>query len=212
MVVFIHIANAIYLCSYLVKDILWLRLLSVVAGVFLLGYYLWMPTPVWAAIAWNLLFAAINLWRIRLLLLERRPVRLRPDELLLYELAFRRLTEREFAKLLAIGTWNDVPAGERLVRQGETLDQVMILASGRVRVEAKGNVLAELWAGCFVGEMSFVTGQIPNADVVAMEPTRTVSWRDEVLRKLLDKNLELRAAMQQVIGEDLVAKLRPASG
>lgn len=48
MVVFIHIANVIYLCSYLVKNILWLRVLTVVAGSVLLGYYLWMPTPVWA--------------------------------------------------------------------------------------------------------------------------------------------------------------------
>jgi hypothetical protein len=211
MIVFIHIANALYLCSYLVRDILWLRVLSVFGGLFLLGYYLWMPSPVWAAITWNVLFAAINLWQIRLLLLERRPVMLRPDELLLYQLAFRRLTEREFAKLLAIGHWKEVPAGERLVQRGEAFDQLIVLASGRVRVEAGGKLLAELRAGCFVGEMSFVTGQTPNADVVAVEPTRTMSWRDEGLRKLLARNDQLRAAMQQVIGEDLIAKLRPAS-
>jgi hypothetical protein len=211
MVVFIHIANAIYLCSYLVKDILWLRVLTVVAGLVLLGYYLWMPAPVWAAMAWNVIFSVINLWQIRLLLLERRPVRLRPDELLLYQLAFRRLTERDFAKLLAIGDWKEVPAGGRLVQRGEALNQLIVLASGRVRVEANGKTLAELRPGCLVGEMSFVTGQAPNADVFAIEPTRTVSWRDEVLRKLLDTNIQLRAGMQQVIGEDLVAKLRPST-
>jgi hypothetical protein len=211
MVVYIHVANAIYLCSYLVKDILWLRVLTIVAGFVLLGYYVFMPAPVWAAVAWNVVFSAINLWQIRRLLLDRRPVRLRPDELLLYQLAFRRLTEREFAKLLAVGDWKDIQAGERLVRRGEELDQLIVLASGRVRVEADGKTLSELRAGCLVGEMSFVTGQTPNADVVALEPTRTVAWRDEVLRQLLDKNVQLRAAVQQVIGEDLIAKVRPPS-
>jgi hypothetical protein len=212
MVLFIHIANAIYLCSYLVKDILWLRVLTVVAGLFLLfGYYLWMPTPVWAAIAWNAVFSAINLWQIRLLVLERRPVKLQADERLLYQLAFRRLTEREFAKLLAIGDWKEVPAGEHLVQRGEALDRLIVLASGRMRVEANGKVLAELRAGCFVGEMGFLTGRTATADVVALEPTRTMSWRYEVLRKLLDTNVQLRAAMEQVLGEDLAAKLRPAS-
>jgi hypothetical protein len=210
MVVFIHVANAIYLCSYLVKDILWLRVLTLVAGLVLLGYYAWMPMPVWAAIGWNIAFSAVNLWQIQLLLRERRPVTLRPDELRLYQLAFRRLTEREFAKLLAIGQWREVGAGERLVRRGEALHRLIVLVSGRVRVEADGKTLAELRAGCLVGEMSFVTGGAPQADVVAMEPTRTVSWQDEVLRKLLDTSVELRAAVQQVIGEDLIAKLQPA--
>src|SRR5277367_1501538 len=129
MVAFIHIANAIYLCSYLVKDILWLRVLTVLAGLVLLGYYAWMPTPLWAGIAWNVVFAAINLRQIQLLLRERRPVVLQPDELLLYKLAFRRLTEREFAKLLAIGHWKEIPAGKRIVQRGEALHQLIVLVS-----------------------------------------------------------------------------------
>jgi CRP-like cAMP-binding protein len=210
MVIFIHISNAIYLCAYLVKDILWLRILTVLAGLVLLTYYAWMPMPIWAAVVWNIVFTAINLRQIQQLLQDRRPVTLQPNELLLYQLAFRRLTEREFAQLLAIGKWNEVEAGERLVRRGEALHQLIVLSSGHARVEADGKTLAELHAGCLIGEMSFITGQAPNADVIATEPTRTVSWQDEVLRKLLDANVELRAAVQQVIGDDLIAKLQPA--
>jgi hypothetical protein len=210
MVVLIHIANAIYLASYLVKDILWLRLLTVAAGLVILGYYAWMPMPVWAGVVWNILFVAINARQIQLLLLERRPVKLRPDELRLYKQTFRRLTEREFAKLLAMGQWNDVGAGERIVRHGEALHQLIVVASGRVSIEIDGKSTSELRAGCLVGEMTFLTGKAPNADVVALEPTRTVTWQDDVLRKLLDANVELRAGVQQLIGEDLSAKLQPS--
>jgi hypothetical protein len=210
MVVFIHIANAIYLASYLVKDILWLRILTIAAGLVILGYYAWMPMPIWAGVAWNILFVTINMRQVQLLLLERRPVKLRPDELLLYKQTFRRLTEREFAKLLAIGHWSEVGAGERIVQRGEALHQLIVLASGRVRVEIDGKSTRELRAGCLVGEMSFITGKAPNADVVAMEPTRIVTWQDDILRRLLDTNAELRAGLQEVIGEDLSAKLQPA--
>jgi len=209
MVIFIHIANFIYLCSYLVKDILWLRVLTVIAGLVLVGYYAWMPRPIWAAIVWNVLFFVINLRQIELLLRERRPPKLRPDERLLRQVAFRGLTEREFAKLLSVGEWHDIDAGEHLVRPGEAVHQLIVLASGRARVEFDGKRRFQLSAGCFVGEMSFVSGRGQDAEVVAMEPTRTLAWHDDSLRRLLDQDTDLRAALQQVIGEDLVAKLRP---
>jgi hypothetical protein len=94
MVVLIHIANVLYVISYLVKETLWLRLLTVVAGSVLIAYYALLPVPLWAAIGWNVVFLAINLRQIQVLLLERRPVRLSPDELRLYQLAFSSLTQR----------------------------------------------------------------------------------------------------------------------
>ncbi len=210
MVVFIHVANVLYLGSYLVKDILWLRVLTVLGGLVLLTYYLLQPVPLWVAAGWNVLFLSINAWQIRALILSRRPVVLDPREARLYQLAFRGLTQREFKRLLGVGRWEDVGAGAAIARTGEELDRVMVLASGRARVEVKHAPVAELAPGCFVGEMSFLTGEKPNADVVATEPTVLLSWPKQRLRAALDQSLELRAAFQMVLGEDLVAKLRPA--
>jgi len=210
MAYLIHLANVLYLFSYLVKDILWLRLLTVIGGLTLLAYFAVQPTPLWSAVAWNSLFFFINVYQIRLLLLERRPVRLSPEEQRLYQLAFRSLTVREFSKVLALGKWEDVDAGARLVQRGEDLARVMVVASGRVRVEIDGTRVRELPAGCFIGEMSFLTGSRPNADVVAVAPTRVMAFPKDALRKLLSHNTELRAAVQMVIGEDLIAKLQPA--
>jgi hypothetical protein len=70
MVVLIHIANVLYVISYLVKKTLWLRLLTVVAGSVLIAYYALLPVPLWAAIGWNVVFLAVNLRQIQVLLLE----------------------------------------------------------------------------------------------------------------------------------------------
>jgi hypothetical protein len=204
----IHVANALYLCSYLVKDIFWLRALTVVAGLVLLTFYAQQPSPLLAAIVWNVLFTVINVYQLVLLFLERRPVVLSEREQRLYQLVFRSLTPREFVKLLAVGRWEEAPESERLVEAGKALDRFMIIFAGKTAVRAGDKNIAELGAGQFVGEMSFLTNQAPTADVVAIEPTRYVAWPKRDLSHFLETNPALRSAMQLVIGTDLVGKLR----
>jgi CRP-like cAMP-binding protein len=204
----IHVANVIYLFSYLVRDILWLRLLTIVAGLVLLAYFALLPEPLWPAIGWNVLFSVINAYQVYLLWLERRPVVFTDEEQRLYRLAFRTLTPREFKKLVGLGSWQDAAERFRLVEKGRELERMMVICSGSVHVEVGDKRLAELREGQLVGEMSFLTGEFPNADVVAAEPTRLVSWPKANLREFLDKNPELRSALQMVIGKDLAGKLR----
>jgi hypothetical protein len=211
MVVLIHLANVLFLLSYLVKDILWLRLLTVVAGCVLLAYYALLPVPLWPAIGWNTVFLLINIRQVHVLLLERRPVRLPPEELHLYHLAFRSLTPREFAKLLKLALWDDIAAGQHVVTKGEALDRIMVIVKGRARVDVGSAAPGvELGPGRFVGEMSYLTGSAPNADVIAVETTRVACWPQKELRAFLGRDAELRAIVQMAIGEDLVAKLGPA--
>ena len=76
----IHIANVLYMLSYLMRDILWLRILTVLAASCLIPYFYFRSDPLFAAIYWNLLFTLLNVYWICHLLLERRPVRLTYDQ------------------------------------------------------------------------------------------------------------------------------------
>jgi CRP-like cAMP-binding protein len=208
MAYLIHVANVLYLLSYLVKDILWLRLLSIVGGSLLMVTYLSSVPPLLVPLAWGSVFAAINAYQIYLLLLERRPVRLKEEEQHLYQLVFRSLTPREFVKLLSLARWEHATTEQRLVERGRALDRMMIIASGAAAVQVDGKALKQLKQGQFIGEMSYITGEHPSADVVVTEDARLVSWPKAELKKFLEGNQPLRAAMQLVIGTDLVAKLR----
>jgi CRP-like cAMP-binding protein len=209
MAYLLHLANVLYLLSYLVKDILWLRLLTVVAGVLLMTWAFLQPQPLWVSIAWNALFLSINLYQSWRLILERRPVRLSERDALLYRLTFRTLTPREFVKLLAIGRWEAAEPETRIVERAQVLDRLMVIASGRTAVKV-GERVVELGEGRFVGEMSFITGQAPAADVVAIDAIRYVSWPKAELTTFLAQHPALRAAWQAVLGADLVSKLRAA--
>jgi hypothetical protein len=204
----IHLANVLFLVSYLVKDILWLRVLTVVAGILLLPYYLLQPVPLWPAIAWSGVFLAVNVVQIKILLLERRPIRLAPDEQRLYELVLGNLSPRQFARLLRLGHWEDVGAGQRVIEHGRPLERLFIVFAGRLAVEADGRQRAALRAGHFAGEMSFVTGEVPSADVIATEAARLFVWKSAELAQFLGAQNELRLALQASIGADLVGKLR----
>ena len=104
--------------SYLVTDILWLRALAVLGGLSSLTWTLTTPTPSLAFIGWTLVYNTINMVQIGRLWQERRPVRLAPEEQMLYAAAFRTLTPREFQRLLAVGRWQEAPAKAVLIDQG----------------------------------------------------------------------------------------------
>src|ERR1700746_2044692 len=88
---FIHAANILLLAAYSVRDILWLRLLAVASSLAAIPYFLLQTTPLWAAFGWSLLFTGINFFQSWRLLLERRPVKLTPDEEEVRRLVFRDL-------------------------------------------------------------------------------------------------------------------------
>ena len=49
--VFVSVGNVIYLLSYSVRDILWLRILAVLGALLLLPYYYLQPEALWAPIS-----------------------------------------------------------------------------------------------------------------------------------------------------------------
>lgn len=210
MDVLIHVANVLFLLSYSVRDILWLRLLTVVAIISLLPYYA--SNGLYPPIYWNAVFIGINFYQLYRLLLERRPVQLSVEQQRLYRLGFDSLSPRDFVRLLERASWASCEGEEVLVEQGRALDRLTVLAEGAARVEVDGRRVSELDPGQFVGEMSYISGEPACARVIALQGSRCVHWSRSALDGLLDERQELRAALQNIIGTDLACKLRRGAG
>ncbi|PWU18065.1 MAG: hypothetical protein C5B48_15210 [Candidatus Rokuibacteriota bacterium] len=207
MVVFFHVANVLYVFSYLVTDILWLRALAVLGAFSSLTWALTQPTTNLSVIGWTLVYSTINLVQIVRLWHERRPLRLDADEQALYAATFRSLTPREFRRLLGVGRWHSALPNQVLIEQGTSPGEMLVIASGRAAVKVDGRDVAVLGPGQFVGEMSFLTRARTTAAVEVVEPGRFVSWPTAELERFLGRHSELRAALQLVIGKDLAVKL-----
>jgi hypothetical protein len=204
----IHSANVLYLVSYTMRDILWLRIFTVVAACCLIPYFYFQPEPLLAPIYWNLLFISLNIFWIIRLLLERRPVQLSAEEQELCQLVFGTITPREMINLLKLGTWKEAQANECFVSQGSHLDHLILIHSGKACVELDGRQIQDLNPGQFIGSISFFTDETAPTNIVALKPTRYVCWPKSKLKGYLRKNPELHAAIQAVLGIDLTKRLQ----
>ncbi len=204
----IHSANLIYLVSYVMRDILWLRIFTVIASACLILYFYFLPEPLLTPVYWNILFITLNVYWIARLLLERRPVQLTEDEKQLCELVFRLVSPREMISLLKIGTWETADANERVVAGGSELDKLMLIQSGQVCLIVDGVKTQIINPGQFMGSISFITDEIAPADFVALEPMRYLRWDKSSLKRYLTKNPELHAAIQETLSMDLTEKLK----
>lgn len=206
---FLHLGNILYLLAYSVRDILWLRVLTVVATLCLIKYYFCCnETPLYAPIAWSSLFTFVNVVQIAILIVERKPVFMGEEELELYKTVFRTLKPREFIKLLSIAEWKRAQRGEELLQQDEPVRNLVLLSSGQGIVEVDGRPVAEVGAGQFVGEMGFLTDRSASARVVTSMPTDYLCWPVDKLRALLNATPHLHLKVQGVLGTDVVEKLR----
>lgn len=204
----IHFANILYLFSYLVRDILWLRIITVVATLCLLPYFYFRPQPLIEAIMWNFLFLFINGIQIYLLYLERRPVKLTENEEHLYLLAFRCLTKREFKSILEIGYWRNEPTKKILVEEGSTPKELIILVKGDVCVYKDGNPIANFHVGQFINESGIFSEDTNSTSIWTNSDVQMYAWDYESLIKFLKKNPKIHNSIQITLGKSLSEKLK----
>lgn len=203
-----HAAFALIMLSYLVRDLFWLRCLSIVASLAGIAYNYFVPTsPLWLVIYWNLVFVGINAIQLEIMRREKRGVRFSEEEQELYDTLFQRFSPVEFNRLVRCGRWVKADAGAVLAVQGEPVRDLILLSNGRVAVEAGGECIAHLSSGEFVGEMSLVTGQMATATVRAEGPVRYLAWPKPALEQLLTRYPSMRFALQVVLSADLTRKL-----
>jgi hypothetical protein len=208
---FIHAANVLLLVAYSVRDILWLRLFAVGASLISIPYFVLQPTKLWAPLSWSVVFAAINLLQSWRLFIERRPVKLTPDEEDIRRLVFRDLPPRKVLQVLSIGSWTTLEVGQRLIEQGKLPETVSLIVRGKVRVTKDGRVLGDLIAGDFVGSALILSGIPAEVDAVTVESGRAMLWEVRALERYLTANPETRTAMLQHVARDLAAKVERVS-
>ena len=207
---FLHAANILLLVAYSVRDILWLRLFAVAASLIALPYFILQPEPLWEPIIWSSVFAAINSFQSWRLFVERRPVKLTPEEEEIRRLVFPDLPSRKVLQLLSIGSWTTVEIGGRMLERGKRVEAISVIVRGKVRITRDDGVFGELVAGHIVGSALLLSGVTAYADAVVVEPVRCMRWEVEPLNRFLAANPETRIVLQEYLSRDLAGKVLTA--
>ena len=138
-----HLSFGLTALSFLMRDILLLRLLAIVSGVLGLAYNYFLPEgPLWLVIFWLFVFLLINLVRVVMLFLERRGVSFTEEKRELYQTLFQNFAPVEFMKVMRLARWQDSAEDELLATENTPLDDLKLIYNGEVAVERQGQKIA----------------------------------------------------------------------
>ncbi len=206
---FLITANILYLICYGVRDVLWLRIFCVTAMCTIMPYYFWgEPRMLLYCILWNVAFLIINLFWIVVIIRQRRPPKMTDHQKRLYSDVFEKsCTPQEMLKLLSIANPETAAIGGKIVQKSSYPNGLMLVDQGAAHVFVGEDLVAKLGRGDFVAEMSYLTGEPAVADVVAATPLKYLKWSRIELEKLFAGRPELKSALNEIVGRNLVGKL-----
>ena len=204
----VYLSNLALLLAFSVRDVLTLRILSLVSDIVILPYDYFRHEPLWPSIFWGVAFIIVNGIRVVTLTLERRPVVLSDKEEELHRLAFSCIDKRDFLKMALLARWVDFSPGEVIVKKGQQVSDAMVLISGQTEAVLNGKTILAYRPGQLIGNVNAYSGLANPVDVVARGPARLATWDLEQMREFTESRPELRHKLLEIQKADLAVKLR----
>ncbi|HMM95830.1 Crp/Fnr family transcriptional regulator [Phycicoccus sp.] len=126
---------------------------------------------------------------------------------------FQPLTREQQEEVAAYARPVSVERGATLVRAGERQARLFVVHEGRVKLstttaEGRETILQVLGPGQVAGEVWFLTGDRPEQDCVALEPSRVCVIDHDALRGLIRKYPDIGVAMMRSLAERLAGAER----
>jgi CRP-like cAMP-binding protein len=205
-----HLSYLLLVISMLMRSMTALRLLVIGSALAAITYdVVWLKDPV--GVFWETLLVTVNVVQIGLLWRANRRARFSPEEDAFVSSRLSRLSRKAARRLLNRGVWSDGLPGTVLTTEGETVQHLVYLHSGRVDITLNGVTVGTCRPGNYVGEMSVLDGAPASATAVVAEPSRYWLISTETLRKLHETDDELAGAVEMGIARDLRRKIVDAN-
>jgi hypothetical protein len=202
------IANTLYVISYMLTSMLWLRVLAIIAAASTFPYFYFQLEPLWSAIFWQSCFLAVNLVNLLILLFSMRATNFDEDEDLAYEIKFSDLKPYEVRPIFKYAERRFLKAECKLLEEGDENDSLFLILDGACKVIKNGAEVAVLGPGHFVGELSFLGDHAVSADVVTALDTKLMYWNKQSLAPLFKRQGLYESYFYSLCSIDVAGKLR----
>jgi hypothetical protein len=201
-------ANTLYVVSYMLTSMLWLRVLAIVAAVSTFPYFYFQAEPLWSALFWQASFLTVNLVNLLILLYSMRRANFDEEEELARRLKFSDLRPHELRPIFKCANRLSLADGQLLLREGQENSTLFLILAGQVHIRTHDTEVAVLGQGSFVGELSFVSGESVSADVLAGGEARLMAWDRDALQPLFRRQGLYESYFHSLCGLDVADKLR----
>lgn len=120
------------------------------------------------------------------------------------------LADTDIDWLISNGQYRDVAGGQTLIDEGRAIDAIYILLGGELSVSLNQgeDVIATLYPGEVVGELSFLDSRPPNATVTAVGQVSVLEIPRETIRLELESNTAFSARFYRALGVFMAERLR----
>ena len=202
-VVVLNAAYVALLASTFTRTITRLRTMLVLAAVAFVIYGLVEDIP--SMVGWNIAIGSMHAWRIVRDYRQQKLVSLTPLEQSLRDDFFPDMSDFDFHVLWCMG--ESVQFSDELIVAEQTHPHsVSLVLDGTVVIERRGEVARGLRRGGLVGEMSYVSGQPAQVNVLARGDVTMRRWDDRQLGALEQLHPASWRGFRELMSRDLVAK------
>lgn len=204
-----HAAFALTGVSFLVADVLLLRVFAVTSSCLAILFNTWHPVgkTLWLPIRWSVFYACVNIGYIVKLVSERF-VWLGERESTTYHSFFSDTMDvKDFAKLIRAGEFRCASTRDEVMTRGEPTTQLLLVTDGAgAEIDVGAGVTIVRERG-LLGEISFLHGGSAGATAYVLPGCSFVAWERDVLEELLSREPAVRRALELTIGRELSRKL-----
>ncbi len=117
---------------------------------------------------------------------------------------FADTSEKSLESMLKSAVTKTVPAGDKVVQEGQGGVGFYLILEGKAEVVKEGEKLAEIGAGNFFGELGVIDGQPRTADVIALTETKCWILSQWAMKSIIANHPEVALSML----EELARRLR----
>ena len=200
-----HIAYVLLIVSMMMRNINWLRALAIMAGTISAIYYWTLGDNV--SMFWETMFTLVNVVQLVILQIENRRGSFNEEERFFIKTCLPGIERAHARRLVKLGAWTEVHEETTLITEDTCPQHLKFVVSGNARVLREGRLLGHVGRGDFLGEMSYLTGKTATATAIANEPVQYLAFERKRLREHLEKNPEVRHALEASFNRNLVDKL-----
>lgn len=203
-----NLAYVVVAISWLLTNILWLRVAAIIGLCLEITYMSQQPSgPVWTTMGWDTVFITINLVQLAILLRDRLSLKLSKEERVYLAPVIERLDKAQVARMLRTGGWKTLEPGTLLTHENQPVGELILLCSGWAEVYVRNEMVALIGPGSFIGEIAFTTGRTATATVTVTERSRVLALDQQKLRALCKQDKQIASAIYHLVGGGLADKM-----
>ena len=204
-----HTTYILLALSYVVRDMVWLRAITIPASICSIVFNYVAPTePLWLIINWNLVFLVLNVGQLGISYSDFRQYRDSSDVREFVSCLNVALNPHHAVGLFRLAESLTIGENETLLAEGQDPHKLYLLLSGEVEIARKNNYLARCGSGCFLGEISYLHRSKCSANVVTKSECRLLVWPADKLRSVMRKKPHLNIVLQSALAANLSATLQ----